>query len=163
MSPSDIAALRAALGLNPLQLADRLQVDPRLVLQWESGDRFPTKKHCQMMRKLVDVQASALPMAPPPAAPPPPTDPPIEAMVRRLLDDPRFLAALRDLVATHFNSSSESRSSSTSESSRDADSAGSGASLVSSEVSSPTASNSSASVPESSVVSPTSGCSVVSE
>lgn len=34
------------------ELAEALQVDVGLVRDWEKGDRFPTKSHCEAMDKL---------------------------------------------------------------------------------------------------------------
>lgn len=106
MFPSDVTALRGALALNPLQLAERLGVTARLVLQWESGDRFPTKRHCQMMAELVRAEAAPAPrdgvraiaLAQGPA--------PVKRIVEGLLDDPEFERRLCALVTDYLESSS---------------------------------------------------------
>lgn len=107
MSPFDVTSLRAALALNPLQLAEHLGVPARLVLQWEAGDRFPTKKHCEMMRELrrgagqSSSEARALP-------PQNSGEVSVTEVVRRLLADPTFARRLHELVADYLNSSSGS-------------------------------------------------------
>lgn len=53
MLSADILHLRTKLGLSSLQLAERLGVDHSLVLQWESEERFATRKHCERMATLL--------------------------------------------------------------------------------------------------------------
>ena len=115
MTPTDVTALRAALNLNPLELAERLGVPPRLVLQWESGDRFPTKKHCEHLRRLLDAGAQ-----PTRTVRSQETDGPTRVhatrpldarqtgvIVAQLLGDPEFERRLRALVSDYLGSSSE--------------------------------------------------------
>lgn len=52
MSPADIQALRRALSCSIGELARALGVEAKEVVQWESGERFPTKKHVDLMQKL---------------------------------------------------------------------------------------------------------------
>lgn len=147
MSPKDVAALRSRLELNPLQLAERLGVPPRLVLQWESGDRFPTKRHCQMMQGLLVPAPGESPAATgdpnTQARPAPPAAPRDNAefaavVVQRLLAEPAFERQLRTLVSDYLSSSSSSVSASTSQSS-----SASSAASSSSESGSPTSASSS--------------------
>lgn len=49
MTPDDIKALRKATALTQRDLADALAVDVSLVRDWEKGDKFPTKAHCDAM------------------------------------------------------------------------------------------------------------------
>ncbi len=107
MSPTDVTALRAALDLNPLQLADQLGVPPRLILQWEAGDRFPTRKHCQQMQEM-RVRSEQLAAAAPRLEAGRSPDDPVTEIVHRLLADPTFARRLRDLVVDHLSSSSAS-------------------------------------------------------
>ncbi len=53
----DIQKLRATLGFNSFQLAQALGVDPALVLHWESGERFATRKYCERMAALLQAHA----------------------------------------------------------------------------------------------------------
>lgn len=103
MDPADVRALREELNLDPLQLAQRLGVDPRLVLQWEAGDRFPTKKHCTMM----DGLRSSHSVVPRQAEPTPvPSNDPSSALVAWLLAEPAFQQRLGQLVRDYLSSSS---------------------------------------------------------
>ena len=52
MSPEDIKALREELKCTTRELAGALQVEQSTVLAWESGQLFPTKKHCEQMEAL---------------------------------------------------------------------------------------------------------------
>lgn len=45
MLPQAITALRSHLGWSMSRLAQALDVDVNWVVDWESGERFPTKKH----------------------------------------------------------------------------------------------------------------------
>lgn len=132
MSPADIVVLRSTLELNPLQLAERLGVPVRLVLQWESGDRFPTKRHCQLMSQWVknhpvapQTAAEGTPSPPPLGARPTSTDSEslADVVVRQLLSNPDFERRLRALVTDYLDSSSEkSESGASPQSSSDASS-----------------------------------------
>lgn len=128
MSPSDVTALRRTLGVNPLQLAELLGVPTRLVLQWEAGDRFPTKRHCEAMGALLVRQADAAQRhqqarsepkpaqgddretATPGAASRPSSE--VAEVVQALLRDAEFARRLHALVADYLSSSESSTSSS---------------------------------------------------
>lgn len=50
--PEEIARLRERLGFSMSRLAKELGVEPDLVVDWESGEKFPTKKHHQALMTL---------------------------------------------------------------------------------------------------------------
>lgn len=61
MSPDDIKALRAELKCTARELAGALGIEQSTVLSWESGELFPTKKHCDQMEALRAKGPSAIP------------------------------------------------------------------------------------------------------
>lgn len=120
MSPSEVTALRQTLGVNPLQLAELLGVPTRLVLQWEAGDRFPTKRHCEFMRLLLKNNPAADRLDGQNLADParegtsarrviaraeslPSID--VAGVVQRLLEDAEFTRRLHALVSDYLSSS----------------------------------------------------------
>ncbi|MBK7586519.1 MAG: XRE family transcriptional regulator [Myxococcales bacterium] len=52
MSPEDVKALRKELSCSIGELARALEVEAKLVVQWESGALFPTKRHVERMKAL---------------------------------------------------------------------------------------------------------------
>ncbi len=52
MLPEDVKALRAELKCTAKELGAALGIEQATVLAWESGDLFPTKKHCDQMETL---------------------------------------------------------------------------------------------------------------
>lgn len=50
--PEEITGLRAQMGWSMSRLAMELGVRPDLVVDWESGERFPTKKHHEALASL---------------------------------------------------------------------------------------------------------------
>lgn len=54
VSPNEIKELRKTLGCTARELAAVLKVDPKLVVSWEAGDLFPTKRHVLALRSLRD-------------------------------------------------------------------------------------------------------------
>jgi DNA-binding XRE family transcriptional regulator len=89
VTSDEIKALRAELRCTTRELADALEVDQKTVLAWESGELFPTKKHCVRMATLREQGPSAIPRRAKGAAPPP----------MQVLADPEVWAALRKIVA----------------------------------------------------------------
>lgn len=61
MSPNEIKELRKALGCTARDLATTLKVDPKLVVAWEAGEQFPTKRHVVAMTSLRANGPSAFP------------------------------------------------------------------------------------------------------
>ncbi len=52
MLADDIKRLRTALDCSVGELAEAAGVDVRTVLDWESGERFPTKRHADKLEAL---------------------------------------------------------------------------------------------------------------
>jgi transcriptional regulator with XRE-family HTH domain len=52
MTGSDIKRLRSELDCSVGELAETIGVDAKTVLEWESGDRFPTKRHADKLTAL---------------------------------------------------------------------------------------------------------------
>lgn len=49
MNADDIKALRKELGLTQRDLADAMKLDVATVRDWETGEQFATKAHCEEM------------------------------------------------------------------------------------------------------------------
>jgi len=84
MEGEDIRALRKRLGLSMKDLADHLGTEVGVVSAWESGTRYATKQHVDMMRAL-----DASPPAPRPA----------RGLFDGFLSDAKFAPAVRKLLA----------------------------------------------------------------
>jgi transcriptional regulator with XRE-family HTH domain len=95
-----IKSLRKDLGLTQRDLAEALRVDVALVRDWESGEQFATKAHCDAMEKL---RESPPPKRPKKATTPMQTlaDPAFWALQRKLLAHPALRAACEKLAAEH--------------------------------------------------------------
>jgi transcriptional regulator with XRE-family HTH domain len=63
MSPEDVKKLREELRCSVSELAHAIDVDTRTVLEWEMGERFPTKRHVGLMRALLEKGPEAFPRA----------------------------------------------------------------------------------------------------
>ncbi|MEI8254725.1 MAG: helix-turn-helix domain-containing protein [Deltaproteobacteria bacterium] len=87
MSPDEIKALRRATGLSQKELASALSVEIALVREWEKGDHFPTRGHCEAMEALR-------------ANPPPRKKKSADRSPMELLGDPGFFTLVRKLL-TH--------------------------------------------------------------
>jgi transcriptional regulator with XRE-family HTH domain len=61
MSPDDIKQLRKDLKATARELAAALEVDQKEVVAWEAGERFPTKRLVDAMRKLEQQGPTAIP------------------------------------------------------------------------------------------------------
>jgi transcriptional regulator with XRE-family HTH domain len=84
VSPEEIKSLRRAVGLTQRELADALQLEVAQVRDWEKGERFPTRAHCEAMEAL--------------RANPPPRKGRAKSPLE-LLADPAFFTLLRKLLA----------------------------------------------------------------
>jgi transcriptional regulator with XRE-family HTH domain len=87
VTPEDIRAVRRAAGLSQKDLAEALAVEVAMVRDWEKGERFPTRAHCEAMARLRE-------------------QPPVRARGRaptplQLLGDPGFFTLVRKLLAHH--------------------------------------------------------------
>jgi transcriptional regulator with XRE-family HTH domain len=60
MTPEEIRQLCQALECTSRELAATLEIDPVLVRAWQQGDRFPTKRLIERMRKLRELGPSAV-------------------------------------------------------------------------------------------------------
>ncbi len=89
MSPEEIKALRAELKCTARELAAALQVEQGVVMKWESGELFPTKKYCDQMN---DLRARG-----PGAIPKKQKGPNVPPM--RVMSDPTFWELVRKLAA----------------------------------------------------------------
>jgi transcriptional regulator with XRE-family HTH domain len=87
VTPDEIKTLRRAVGVTQKQLAQELEIDVVLVRDWEKGERFPTKAHCEQMAAL-----RARPPARKAAAP-------VALSPMALLADPAFFLLVRKLLA----------------------------------------------------------------
>lgn len=88
MTAEEIKALRTELGCTTRELADALDVEQKTVLAWESGQLFPTKKHCDRMAALRAKGPSSVPKRAKGALPP-----------MRVLADPAVWEVVRKLAA----------------------------------------------------------------
>lgn len=101
MRPEDIKALRAELGCSLGELAHAVGVEPRVLLAWEAGDSFPTKRHVGKLEAARKAGAGAVRST---KAEPDRTgtdaleDPRLWAIVKRLVTDPKFLAEVEKLA-----------------------------------------------------------------
>lgn len=104
MRPEEIKALRQELGCSVGELAQAVGVEPRLLLAWEAGDLFPTKRHVAKLEAARRAGPEGVRRPKTPAAPPPSagtellSDPRLWAIVRRLVDDPEFFVAVEKLA-----------------------------------------------------------------
>lgn len=103
MRPEEIKALRAELGCSIGELADAVGVEARLLLAWEAGDLFPTKRHVDKLLAAreagtagVSRRRSAAPVTPQGVALL--KDPRLWAIVHALVEDPDFFVAVEKLL-----------------------------------------------------------------
>ena len=52
MLPKKITRLRERLGWSMSRLAQELKIDVNFIVDWESGNLFPTKKHSKALQSL---------------------------------------------------------------------------------------------------------------
>src|SRR4249920_173201 len=101
MRPEEIRALRAELGCSVGELAQAVGVETRLVLAWEAGDLFPTKRHVDKLEAARKAGPGALRRR---KAEPDRTgaelldDPRLWAIVKRLVTDPNFFVEVEKLA-----------------------------------------------------------------
>ncbi len=101
MTPAEIKQIRSELACNARELGEALGVDQKTVLDWESGERFPTKRNTDALLALREKGPAAIPRRPRgkarPAATPYQTlaDRDLWKVVRKLIAHPD----LRDEVA----------------------------------------------------------------
>lgn len=88
MLPAEIKALRTELKCTAKELAGALGLEQKIVMAWESGELFPTKKYVEQMEALRQKGPSAIPKKPKGKEPPPLAvlaDPALWGLLRKLL------------------------------------------------------------------------------
>jgi len=96
VSPDDVRKLRDELRCSVTDLARALELETATVIDWEMGEKYPTKKHVGMMEALRKRGADAFPR--PRRAKPDPTlmgvqrlaDPKLWELVRKLCAHPQL-------------------------------------------------------------------------
>jgi len=104
MTPQAIKELRTALGCTAKELARALGLEPSVVLSWEQGETFPTKRHVGEMEALRAKGPSAIPRPAKKGAQPPYrllADPALWELVRKLLAHPELRRATTELAASY--------------------------------------------------------------
>lgn len=61
VTPDEIRALRKSLKCTMQELADALGIEARVVMEWEDGEMFPTRRHVEKMKALSTEGPSAVP------------------------------------------------------------------------------------------------------
>jgi predicted transcriptional regulator len=101
MRAEEIRALRAELGCSIGELAHAVGVEPRVLLAWEAGDLFPTKRHVgklQAARKAGAGAVRSMKAEPDRTGTEVLEDPRLWAIVKRLVNDPKFFAEVEKLA-----------------------------------------------------------------
>jgi transcriptional regulator with XRE-family HTH domain len=91
MAPEEIKQLRQELGCTARDLATALGIEQEVVLAWEQGELFPTKRHVTKMEELRQKGPSAIPRKPRRAA--------VAASPMAVLSDPEMWRLVRKLIA----------------------------------------------------------------
>ncbi|MCU0655630.1 MAG: helix-turn-helix domain-containing protein [Polyangiaceae bacterium] len=102
MTAEEVKALRTELKCTAKELAAVLGVEPSVVFSWETGDLFPTKKHCEQMEALRAKGPGAIPKKPKGAQVSPMkalTDPALWELVRKLAAHKRLRDEVTKLAA----------------------------------------------------------------
>jgi DNA-binding XRE family transcriptional regulator len=89
VTPDQIKQLRNELACTARELGEAIGVEQKTVLEWEAGQRFPTKRHVQALLSLRDKGPSAVRRRTRGSAPGP----------LEVLADPNLWALLRKLLA----------------------------------------------------------------
>lgn len=95
MLPADIQKLRKELACTARELALTLNVDPKEVAAWETGEQFPTKRHVDALCTLREKGRTAIVRQSRGKAAPKMgvarlSDPTLWRIVRKLLEHPAF-------------------------------------------------------------------------
>ncbi|MCC6217413.1 MAG: hypothetical protein IT376_21325 [Polyangiaceae bacterium] len=107
MTGPEIAALRKRLGCGVRDLALAIGAEPNDLVAWESGERFPTKRHVDQLQALGERGPGAVPTRRRSPAPPSGDaagaldrleDPRLAKVLRRLCEDPELFAEVVALV-----------------------------------------------------------------
>lgn len=104
MAPEEIKALRTELKCTAKELAGALGIEQATVMAWESGELFPTKKHCDQMAALREKGPSAIPKKAKGASPSPQkmlADPSVWELLRKILAHKKLRDEVTKLAATY--------------------------------------------------------------
>ena len=102
VSPEDIKQLRKELNCTARELGGALDVDQKLILAWEAGELFPTRRYVTQMEALRKQGPSAIPRAPRGKGKKTGMarldDPSFWELVRKLLEHPALFDQVRKLA-----------------------------------------------------------------
>jgi len=102
VSPEEIKQLRKELKLTARQLADAIKAEAEDVWAWESGERFPTKRHVTRMVALQKKGAAPAPKRDVPAVGLDKlADPNLWLLVRKLVGHPELFAKVSELAKAY--------------------------------------------------------------
>ncbi len=103
MTGDEIKAIRTELRCTARELAAALGLEQEVVLSWERGDLFPTRRHVDAMTKLRAAGPAAIPRRPKKSAAPSAmralADPEVWQIVRKIIAHPELRAAVGELAA----------------------------------------------------------------
>lgn len=104
MHSEDIKRIRESLACSLGDLAAAVGVEVKTLLAWESGDRFPTKRHADRLRALEKEGPSAIKRSRPKKAPSGPEligDARFWTVVRKLATNPEFFGKVEKLAGEY--------------------------------------------------------------
>jgi transcriptional regulator with XRE-family HTH domain len=104
MTSDEIKALRAELKCTARELAGALGLEQAVVLQWETGELFPTKRHVDQMEALRAKGPGAIPKKAKGAQPSPMkvlADPSLWELVRKLTAHKKLRDEVVKLAASY--------------------------------------------------------------
>lgn len=103
MTGDEIKALRRTLDVTARKLGAALGVDQATVLAWEREELFPTKKHVDAMRAMLEKGAGAEPAQakPAPALFAALSDPAVWLLFRKILANSELRAEVEKLAARY--------------------------------------------------------------
>ena len=102
MSPEEIKQLRKDLKLTARQLADQIKAEAEDVWAWESGERFPTKRHVTRMLALRKSGIAPAPRRDGPASQLDKlADPNLWLLVRKLVAHPELFSKVSELAKSY--------------------------------------------------------------
>ena len=104
MTPEEIKALRAELKCTARELAGALGIEQAVVMKWEAGELFPTKRHVDQMEALRTKGPSAIPRKAKGAQPSPMkvlADPSLWEIVRKLAAHKKLRDDVTKLAASY--------------------------------------------------------------
>jgi transcriptional regulator with XRE-family HTH domain len=109
MTPDEVKAVRKVLGCSARELAAVLDVTPDVVLAWEKGELFPTKRHVDLLAELKERGPSAVPRRSKRHKTPMMllSDPEIWSVVRKMLVHEELRADILRLAAKHADPADE--------------------------------------------------------